>query len=113
MAIHEMNLQPRYYDYIKNGTKRIELRLFDEKRQKIKLGDEIIFSKSESDKFVAKVIGLLRYDTFEHLFNDFDINVLADDSMSKDELLDVLEEFYTPQKQKQYSVIGIRVELIS
>ncbi|MBP3899506.1 ASCH domain-containing protein [Candidatus Saccharibacteria bacterium] len=113
MAIHEMNLQPRYYDYIKNGTKRIELRLFDEKRQKIKLGDEIIFSKSESDKFVAKVIGLLRYDTFEHLFNDFDINVLADDSMSKDELLNVLEEFYTPQKQKQYGVIGIRVELKS
>ena len=111
MAIHEMNLQPRYYDYIKNGTKRIELRLFDEKRQKIKLGDEIIFSKSESDKFVAKVIGLLRYDTFEHLFNDFDINILADGSMSKDELLNVLEEFYTPQKQKQYGVIGIRVEL--
>ena len=111
MTIHEMNLQPRYYDYIKNGTKRIELRLFDEKRQKIKLGDEIIFSKSESDKFIAKVIGLLRYDTFEHLFNDFDINVLADNSMSKDELLDVLEEFYTPQKQKQYGVIGIRVEL--
>ena len=105
MAIHEMNLQPRYYDYIKNGTKRIELRLFDEKRQKIKLGDEIIFSKSESDKFVAKVIGLLRYDTFEHLFNDFDINVLADDSMSKGELLDVLEEFYTPQKQKQYVLL--------
>lgn len=113
MAIHEMNLQPRYYDYIKTGTKRIELRLFDEKRQKIKLGDEIVFSKSESDKFVAKVIGLLRYDTFEHLFNDFDINVLADDSMSKDELLNVLEEFYTPQKQKQYGVIGIRVELKS
>ena len=111
MAIHEMNLQPRYYDYIKNGTKRIELRLFDEKRQKIKLGDKIIFSKSESDKFVAKVIGLLRYDTFEHLFNDFDINILADSSMSKDELLDVLEEFYTPQKQKQYGVIGIRIEL--
>ena len=29
---HEMGLQSKYFDYIKNGTKRIELRLFDEKR---------------------------------------------------------------------------------
>ncbi len=27
-----MNLQPKYFDFIKDGTKRIELRLFDEKR---------------------------------------------------------------------------------
>ena len=111
MTIHEMNLQPKYYDFIKNGTKRIELRLYDEKRQKIKLGDKIEFSKSESDKFTAKVIGLLRYDTFEHLFNDFDIKILADDSMTKSELLGVLEEFYTPQKQEEYGVIGIRLEI--
>ena len=29
---HEMGLQSKYFDYIKDGTKRIELRLFDEKR---------------------------------------------------------------------------------
>ena len=29
---HEMGLQSKYFDYIKNGTKRIEIRLFDEKR---------------------------------------------------------------------------------
>ena len=32
--IHEMKLQSRYYDYILNGTKRIEIRLNDEKRRK-------------------------------------------------------------------------------
>lgn len=36
---HEMKLQPEYYDFILNGTKRIEIRLFDEKRQQIKIGD--------------------------------------------------------------------------
>ena len=54
-----MNLQPTYFDYIKTGTKRIELRLYDEKRQQIALGDTIEFAKSEQDKFQAKVIGLL------------------------------------------------------
>ena len=39
--IHEMKLQPEYFNFILNGTKRIEIRLNDEKRQSIKLGDKI------------------------------------------------------------------------
>ena len=112
MKVHELNLQPKYYDFIKNGTKRIELRLYDEKRSKIQLGDIIEFSKSESDKLRAEVIGLLRYNSFKDLFEDFDISILADASMTKDELLDALSEFYTPEKQAQYGVIGIRLKIL-
>lgn len=32
--MHNMKLQEKYYNYILNGTKRIELRLYDEKRKK-------------------------------------------------------------------------------
>ena len=112
MTTHQMNLQSKYFDFIKNGTKRIELRLYDEKRQQIKLGDSIEFSKSENEKFKVRVIGLLRYETFSDLFNDFNISVLADQSMTKQELLNVLQEFYTPEKQAQYGVLGIRLELL-
>ena len=49
---------------------------------------------------------------FEKLFKDFDIEMMADKSMTKQELLSVLEEFYTPEKQKQYGVVGIRIEKI-
>ena len=112
MTTHQMNLQSKYFDFIKNGTKRIELRLYDEKRQQIKLGDSIEFSKSENEIFKVRVIGLLRYETFSDLFNDFNISVLADQSMTKQELLNVLQEFYTPEKQAQYGVLGIRLELL-
>jgi ASC-1-like (ASCH) protein len=112
MKTHEMNLQPRYFDYMKDGTKRIELRLYDEKRSQIELGDIIEFSKSENDKLKAEVIGLLRYNSFKDLFEDFDISILADASMTKEELLGVLSEFYTPEKQAQYGVIGIRLKML-
>ena len=107
-----MNLQPKYFDFIKDGTKRIELRLFDEKRQRIGLGDTIEFTKSENEKFKAEVIGLLRYNSFNDLFEDFDISILADKSMTKQELLDVLSEFYTPEKQAEFGVLGIRLKLV-
>lgn len=112
MKTHEMNLQPKYFDFMKEGTKRIELRLYDEKRSRIELGDIIKFSKSENDKLKAEVIGLLRYNSFKDLFEDFDISILADASMTKDELLDVLSEFYAPEKQSEYGVVGIRLKIL-
>lgn len=112
--IHEMKLQPEYYNFILNGTKRIEIRLYDEKRQSIKLGDTIKFLKDPelSESFNAKVIGLLRYNSFKDMFKDFDISILSDKSMTKEELIKVLEQFYTKEKQEQYGVLGIRIELI-
>ena len=111
---HEMKLQPEYYNFIVNGTKRIEIRLYDEKRQQIKIGDIIKFLKEPelNESFNAKVIGLLRYNSFEEMFKDFDISILSDESMTKDELISVLEQFYTKEKQEKYGVLGIRIELI-
>ena len=41
---HEMKLQPKYYDFILNGTKRIEIRLNDEKKELL----------NELEKFYSK-----------------------------------------------------------
>ena len=111
---NEMKLQPEYYNFIVNGTKRIEIRLYDEKRQQIKIGDVIKFLKEPelNDSFNAKVVGLLRYNSFEEMFKDFDISILSDEAMTKDELISVLEQFYTKEKQEKYGVLGIRIELI-
>ena len=98
---YEMKLQPKYYNFILNGTKRIEIRLFDEKRQQIKIGDTIKFLKEPNlnESFNAKVTGLLRYNTFEDMFRDFNISVLSDKSMTKEELINTLEQFYTKEKE--------------
>ena len=45
---HSMQLTPSPFQMIKEGTKTIELRLFDEKRRKIQIGDIIEFSNTET-----------------------------------------------------------------
>lgn len=111
---HEMKLQPEYFNFILNGTKRIEIRLNDEKRQQIKIGDTIKFLKEPEleENFNARVTGLLRYNSFDDMFKDFEIGILSDKSMTKEQLKNVLEQFYTKEKQEQYGVLGIRIELI-
>ena len=109
MKTHEMNLQPKYFDFMKDGTKRIELRLYDEKRSQIGLGDIIEFSKSENDKLKAEVIGLLRYNSFKDLFEDFDISILADASMTKEERMK--PSIINPSRKKRIAAgSGTKVE---
>lgn len=111
--MHEMKLQDKYYNYILNGTKKIELRLNDEKRSLVKLNDIIIFKNEVTNEtFETKVIGLLKYNNFNDLFNDFEIETLADKEMTKEELLNVLQKFYTKEKQEKYGVLGIRIEKV-
>ena len=107
-----MNLYPKPFELICCGRKTIELRLFDEKRQGIRLGDIIEFTNPGGESFEVRVVGLLRYRSFEDLFADFDISILADASMTKQELLDVLNGFYSLEKQKELGVVGIRIEVL-
>ena len=68
--LHKMKLQEDPFERIKNGTKTVEFRLYDEKRQTIQIGDEIEFSKLPElqEKLLVKVIDLYREDSFEKLF---------------------------------------------
>ena len=68
--IHKMKLNESPFERIKNGTKTIEFRLYDEKRQQIKIGDQIEFSKLPDlqEKLLVDVIELYRENTFENLF---------------------------------------------
>lgn len=102
------------YSFILNGTKRIEIRLNDSKRQQLKINDIIKFYKhsNPNEYFRAKIIGLLKYNSFEEMFKDYDISILADKNMTKNELINTLEEFYTKEQQEKYGVLGIRIELL-
>jgi len=62
------------------------------------------------ESFNTKVIGLLRYENFSDLIKDFDMEILADCSVTKEELLNELQKFYSNEKQKEYGVLGIRIE---
>ncbi len=69
MAEHTMHLRRTYFDLFLHGEKTVELRLLDEKRKKIQLGDTIRFicNENEDESFVMKVKGLVVTKTFNEL----------------------------------------------
>lgn len=111
---HTMNLRPIPFGKIKDGTKTIELRLYDEKRRKIAKGDTICFINTEnSEKLSVTVKELFIYRSFKELYADLPLTECGytetDVCGAKPE--DMLE-YYPIDKQDRYGVIGIQVEPI-
>ena len=66
---HDMSLRESPFRAVADGTKVIEMRLFDEKRRTIKVGDCIRFTLSGGTESVtAEVVGLHRFPSFEALY---------------------------------------------
>ena len=110
---HEMRLESYFFKCLKDGTKRIEIRLNDEKRKIIKIGDSIRFREVTNEKnyIDVNVEQLLYFNNFEELVNQFDISLTADKTYSKDKLLDNLEKMYSKEQQEKYKVVGIKIKL--
>ena len=61
-----MHLDTIYFDYIKNGIKIYETRVYDEKRQKIQLLEEVIFlDRGSKRKFKARITELAWFPNFK------------------------------------------------
>lgn len=111
ITVHPMKLHSAPFAMIKSGEKTIELRLFDEKRQQIKVGDEIIFTDTATGETLRKaVVKLHRFDSFEELYKALPLlrcGYTAED-VDKAHPSD-MEQYYSAEEQKQYGVVGIEL----
>ena len=111
---HQMKLHREPFEMIKSGKKTIELRLYDEKRRQISVGDEIEFTCSGADERIAcRVASLHIFGSFSELYAELpllkcgyteaDISTAAPDDMNV---------YYSREEQEKYGVVGIELILL-
>lgn len=112
---HYMSLKARPFEAMAEGRKTIELRLLDEKRQRIKEGDTLVFTEEsgEGRKISCRVLALYRFHSFRELYATLPLDKCG---YLKEELPTAtyrdMELYYPPEKQARYGVVGIEIELI-
>jgi ASC-1-like (ASCH) protein len=110
-----MSLNPEPFESIKNGNKTIEIRLFDEKRQKVQPKDIIVFTKlpDKKEKIAVEVIDLAVFSSFRELLSNFDKSKFGhSDKMTLEEQIERQREHYTEDEERRYGVVGIKIKLI-
>ena len=110
-TMHNMKLHPQPFAMIKSGEKTIELRLFDEKRRQIRVGDQIIFTNTATGECLTKtVLKLHRFDSFASLYASLPLGKCGYTSANIDQATpEDMAVYYSPEEQKKYGVVGIEL----
>lgn len=106
---HTMKLQPVPFSKIASGQKTIELRLYDEKRKAISLGDTVRFVCTASDaQLLVRVVALHRFDSFAALYAALPLTKCGYAEGQKADPSD-MEVYYSKEEQSKYGVLGIEI----
>lgn len=110
-----MKLHSGPFALIKNGTKTIELRLNDEKRQRIHVGDTITFTNTvdTTEQITVTVQKLHKFSSFAELYRSLPLEKCGYlpselESASHSDM----DAYYSPEEQERYGVLGIEITLI-
>ena len=101
--IHLMKLKEMPFSEIEKDKKTVELRLLDEKRQRISPGDTILFTHNDDvlRRIFCRVTSLHFYPDFSTLYRE--ITVLEYGLSGAD-----MSIYYSPCEIEKYGVVGIR-----
>lgn len=114
MAVHEMRIEAAAFERIKKGIKILEIRLYDDKRRKIKIGDTIQYFKlpEEAESIECKVEALFIYSNFSDLMSDIQTSWIGYEEQDRAYLRESMYMYYTREAEAKYGVIGIKISYL-
>ena len=109
---HTMKLHPSPFEKIKSGEKTIELRLYDEKRRQIRVGDDIIFTNTATGETLKRTVYKLHcFDSFESLYQSLPLLQCGytPENIHRASPAD-MRQYYSMEDQRKYGVVGIELK---
>jgi len=118
MEIISSKLQKPYYTYIRDGIKIYELRVNDEKRKKMKIGDIWKFTCANNEKlpeYNTKIIDKKIYKSFEEAIKNVSYKKLLPNCKSIEEAIKTYNSFDSGMYEvdaKKYGVACFKLKVI-
>lgn len=109
-----MKLDAEFFDKVKSGKKTYEIRLYDDKRQKISVGDTIIFKKQPEliDGVVVRVVDMKRFESFEQMAMTLSLDAVGFENKNAKQVARFYHTIYDKQDEKKYGVVALKIELM-
>ena len=107
-----MSVRHKYFELIKSGQKDIELRAYDEKRKKMKVGDKFLLydAENQDQSIICEVLNMHIAPDFESLLKKIDIKRSGFKDMT--ELMDTITKFVSREELQREQVVGIEIKRV-
>ena len=110
--IQKMKLHNQPFLAIKNGTKKVEMRLLDEKRLTLNGGGMVEFTNTKTGETMLCLIEKLNtFSSFTELYKNYpktDLGYFEDELADPDDML----EYYTAEEIARYGVVAIGIKVV-
>lgn len=105
----KVHLHEDVFEIVKQGIKDIEVRVNDEKRRKLHVGDTLLFLKRplEIETIKATVTALEYYDSFEELVDHYEMKRIYLENYTKEMYLKEMSRFYKDEEVKEQGTVAI------
>lgn len=103
---HFMKLSPSAFCSFAYGEKRVEMRLYDEKRRALRVGDYIIFNCTDLGRLQTEIVGIKVFKDFNELYAAYpprELGYKAGETARPEDML----AYYTRDEQEKYGVVAI------
>jgi len=110
MIVH---LHPEIFDIVKDGVKDVEVRLNDEKRKQLKVGDTLVFLKRPDEKEMVSAIvkNLVYFSNFLEVTDFYDMKRIYLEGTTQEDYLSLMGKFYSDEEVSKDGVVAIEFEL--
>ena len=113
--MHHMHLRQKPFDQMDRGRKTLELRLWDEKRRRIRPGDVIRFESraDDTDTLYALVREIRVFPSFAELYRALPLTEIgyAPEEAHAASASD-MDRYYPPEEQARWGAAALRLELL-
>lgn len=111
---HKMKLYEEPFRAIQSGQKTVEVRLNDQKRRTLNVGDAIEFTKlpEEDETIAVEVISLTNYASFKEMFEDIPAEKFGAMDRDIQESVEAIHTLYSPEREKEWGTLAIELSLI-
>ena len=111
----EMTLNDEPFKQIYDGIKTVEIRLNDEKRQRLQVGDIIQFIRKDhiEDHVRTNVVALHKFASFKELFSSNLTTKTGFAGYTTEEAIDKMHEYYDETNENKYGVLAIEIKVLT
>lgn len=110
-----MKLNPEPFEKIKSHKKIWEVRLNDDKRKGIHIGDRILFKKQPEllEGVLAKVVDIKHFNSFEEMSEVLSLTSVGfEPGATKQDCVDCYHKYYTPAEEQKFGVVAFKLEVV-
>ena len=114
MKVHEMLIKPEYFELVKAGIKKYEVRTNDDRRKNMHVGDyiKLIKEPEKVETLMLQITRKIEYPNFTVLYDSLPKKDVGFEGRTTESIVNELRRFYSEELENQLGAVAIEVAIV-